>query len=96
MAFYYNVIIKEDEPDTPVGGWFWIKPSISQAYIYINDSWKVVAGGNPIANYQEGNFWKVMVHQAAAPAVELGKIWENTTTHEVFIYLDAWKVFVGA
>jgi len=35
---YFNVIIQEDTPtDIIRPGWFWIKESVSQAYLYIFD-----------------------------------------------------------
>jgi len=98
MAFYYNVFINETPPDRPIGGWYWIKPSIGQLYIYILDGWKPIAGDQSFVTPSIGSHYYCTIEQESVPGGTdniVGKIWIKTSINQAFMKLSQWLPIAG-
>jgi len=97
MALYYNLFLTNNEPVKPPNLAFWLKPDIGQAFMRVNDRWTPVIGGNPIASFVEGTFYRELYVQAAEPVPNLpGDIWLNTDINQAFMLFEHWQPFAGA
>lgn len=98
VNFYYNVFISETPPSRPIGGWYWIKPSQGQLFIYIIDGWKPIAGGNGFTTPNIGSYYLGSITQAGVPTGTddvVGKIWIQSSTGQAYMKLGAWQPMAG-
>lgn len=95
-TYWYTVVISNNTPDRPQGGWIWVKPNVGQAYFYIEKQWLPLVGGGIITSYKEGFSWLRQYVQEAAPASpNIGQLWVKSDIHQCYMYLDQWQPVVG-
>ena len=99
MLWNYTVTISDTAPVTGPGspemGRIWIKPSVSQAYIYLGVEWIPFASGNPITSYTDGIAYLEVAIQETEPTKAIGQIWIKESINVAYIYIDDWFQFLG-
>ena len=92
----YKVIISTTEPTGITQyGTIWINPNISEARFKGND-WILFSTDNPISSYTTGTFYKWLISQGTEPSKDIGQLWLNTATNQLYICLNNWIVYFGA
>lgn len=97
MSLYYNLFTTNTTPDKPPNLSIWIKPSIGQAFIRVNDKWTPFAGGEVVLNFVKGIFFRAATIGTTEPTSPvIGDIWLHTGINQAFMWFTNWSPFAGA
>ena len=96
MSLYYNLFINNTEPDKPPNLSIWVKPSIGQAFIIVNNTWVPLVGGDVVLSFVEGIFFRAMTISGSEPGSPIvGDIWLHTGINQAYMRFAGWSPFAG-